>query len=74
MTTGSRLAAVTATVLLCAALATGCGDKGGGADGSATIPTPSGSQLAHLDKVVGDAESAANAAESDAASDAASDN
>ncbi|MFI9100467.1 hypothetical protein ACIGXA_08060 [Streptomyces fildesensis] len=69
MTTRSRSAAVAATVLLCAALATGCGGKGGAADGPAGTPTPSGSQLSHLDKVVGDAESAANAAESDAASD-----
>lgn len=61
--------AVLAGVLLCAALATGCGGKGGDADGPATTPAPSGSQVAHLDQVVGDAESAANAAESDAASD-----
>ncbi|MCM2424523.1 hypothetical protein [Streptomyces sp. RKAG337] len=69
MTMRYRAVAVTATMLLCAALATGCGGKGGADDGSATTPTPSGSQLSHLDKVVGDAESAANAAESDAASD-----
>jgi hypothetical protein len=69
VTVRTRSAAAFATLLLCAALATGCGGKGGDADGPATSPTPSGSQVSHLGEVVGDAESAADAAESDAASD-----
>ncbi|MEU3462688.1 hypothetical protein ABZ721_22440 [Streptomyces sp. NPDC006733] len=67
MTAGRRAAALAAAALLCAALATGCGPGHGTADSPA--PTPSGSQLSHLDQLVGAAESAADAAESDAASD-----
>ncbi|QKV93667.1 hypothetical protein HUT19_19470 [Streptomyces sp. NA02950] len=71
MTRRTAGAAVAAAVL-CAALVTGCGggsDSSGtssGATPSATDPAPSSSELAELNRLVDDAESAASAAEADA--------
>ncbi|MCP9212953.1 hypothetical protein [Streptomyces cucumeris] len=71
-TAGAGLAAA----LLCAALVTGCGggsDDAGASSGtssdatsSATTPAPSASELADLNRLVDDAESAADVADSDA--------
>ncbi|WUH94952.1 hypothetical protein OG900_35600 [Streptomyces sp. NBC_00433] len=57
---------------LAALLLTGCGGHSG-ADGSAdpgsTSPAPAASDLAHMQKLVDDADSAASVADSDAAAD-----
>ncbi|MFI0720437.1 hypothetical protein [Streptomyces sp. NPDC021224] len=70
MTRRQALALLPAGALAAALLLTGCGSHDG-ASGStgATSPAPAASDLAHMQKLVDDADSAAAAAESDAASD-----
>ncbi|MFG1806705.1 hypothetical protein [Streptomyces sp. NPDC049040] len=55
---------------LAALLLTGCGSHGSaaGTPGS-TSPAPAASEIAHMQKLLDDADSAASAADSDAASD-----
>lgn len=67
---GLRALALLPAGALAALLVTGCGshDHAAGNPGS-TSPVPSASELAHMQKLVDDADSAAAAAESDAASE-----
>ena len=75
MTRRTRLFALLPTGLLAAVLVTGCGGRSdhsgapaSGGTGSSS-PAPDASELAHLQKLVDGADSAASAAESDAAND-----
>lgn len=64
------LALLPSGALAAALLLTGCGSHDGASrDPGATSPAPAASDLAHMRKLVDDAESAASTAESDAASD-----
>jgi hypothetical protein len=56
---------------LAALLLTGCGGHAGSAEapGATTPPAPGASDLAHMQKLVDDADSAAAVADSDAAAD-----
>jgi hypothetical protein len=64
------LALLPSGALAAALLLTGCGSHDGASGGpGATSPAPAASDLAHMRKLMDDADSAASAAESDAASD-----
>jgi hypothetical protein len=68
-----RALALLPAAALAALLLTGCGSHGGAAGGpgaaGSTSPAPAPSELAHMQKLVDDADSAASAADSDAAAD-----
>ncbi|SHL45365.1 hypothetical protein [Actinacidiphila paucisporea] len=68
---GKALALLPAAALA-ALLLTGCGSHSGAAGPAgpgSTSPTPAASELAHMQKLVDDADSAAAVADSDAAAD-----
>jgi hypothetical protein len=70
VTRRARAVAVLPAAALAAVLVGGCGshDKSAGSTGS-TPSVPSASELAHMKKLVDDADSAASQADSDAAGD-----
>ena len=75
MTRRLRAAALLPAAALAFAVLTGCGHHDGstgadpGASGTITPSAPSASELAHMKKLVDDADSAASAAEKDASGD-----
>ncbi|MBY8881246.1 hypothetical protein [Actinacidiphila acidipaludis] len=74
MTRRRRAAALLPAAALAFAVLTGCGSHGAagadpGSSGAVTPSAPSASQLAHMQKLVDDADSAAATAEKDASGD-----
>jgi hypothetical protein len=74
VTRRARALALLPTAALAVAVLGGCGRHSGSAEPASpspgsTSPAPSASELAHMQKLVDDADSAAAAAESDAAGD-----